>query len=169
MIAGRRTLLAMAASLAFGNAAANGGGDLQCSLAAPAEARAGQPVMLRFTVRNTGPRTLALLDWNTPFEEAWFSAYVQVWRDGAELPYQGPMVKRAEPSIDQYFRLGPGESRTAEVDLALPFDLHPPGLYKVQPRIQLHDVADGSRPLQPSARRTAQALACNAVSIRVLP
>ena len=150
-------------------AAADGGGPggLQCRLQAPAEVAVGQPVMLRFTLSNTGARPLQLLHWNTPFE-GWFGAYVQVWRDGVELPYQGPMVKRADPTHEQYLRLGPGQSRSAEVDLALPFELHAPGLYRVQPRLQLADVIEGDgKPPRPRARHAGRPLACNAVQVRV--
>jgi len=143
--------------------------DLRCTLKAPAHATAGAPVMLRFTLSNTGGVPVQVLQWNTPFEDGWFSPYVELTRDGVPVPYNGPALKRGEPTADQYFRLAAGASRSVEVDLALPFDVTKPGRYRVLPRLQLFDVVPaGSGPVpRPRDRLRAVPLDCNPVDIEV--
>ncbi len=159
------TLLAGAAP-----AFADGAGGLRCTLAAPARAAVGAPVELRFTLHNAGATPVWVLSWGTPFEpQGWFAPYVEVRRDGVALPYQGPKMKRGEPTAAQYFELAPGASRTATVDLALPFDLSRPGRYTVQPRLRLHDVAVGpaARVPRPREAHVGQPLRCNPVTIEM--
>ena len=114
--------------------------DLRCALQAPAQAVAGQAVMLRFSLRNDGTAAVRVLRWNTPLEGAWFAPFVEVQRDGRPLTFQGPMVKRGEPRAEDYVALAPGQTLVSDIDLALPFDLSVPGRYRVQPRLRLFDV-----------------------------
>jgi hypothetical protein len=43
--------------------------------------------------------------------------------DGKEIPYEGPMVKRGDPTREDYIHIGPGEAVSAEVDLSLAYNL----------------------------------------------
>lgn len=158
--------LAMAAS--FQPAAADDSRDspppdaLQCAIDAPKQAVAGRQVMLRFTLSNTGARSLQLLRWNTPWEGAWFAPFVTVQRNGRNLSYSGPSMKRADPLAEHYFKLDAGTSTTAELDLALPFTLNEPGRYRVTPRIRMLDWYDagGAAPPRPRAEHRGSDLAC---------
>ena len=141
---------------------------LRCVMQAPARVPAGAPVPLRFAVTNRSAQALRLLEWNTPFE-GWFGAYVEVTREGVPLPYRGPRLKRGDPSAGDYLRIGAGQTRRATVDLSLPFDLSLPGLFRVQPRITLHDVAGAAVKARSRAEHRAQPLPCNAVEVRVDP
>ena len=140
--------------------------NLHCVLQAPARVAVGKPVPLRFTLMNRGPVALHVLEWNTPFE-GWFGAYVEVTRDGLALSYRGPMVKRGDPSADEYLTLAAGKSRGASVDLVQPFDLTQPGHYRVQPRLTLFDVVAG-RAARPRSAHTPFALGCNAVEVEIV-
>jgi len=145
---------------------------LRCALEAPAKAAVGQPVLLRFALTNTGTVPLQVLRWNTPFEGAWFAPFVALTRDGQALPFQGPMIKRAEPQAADYLKVEAGQSIHAEVDLALPFDLSKPGQYRVQPRIRLIDVfaATTGEPVpRPRAKHQGADLACPAVDLAIAP
>jgi len=147
---------------------ADGTDALRCVLKAPARAPVGQAVNLQFTLTNQGGTALHVLQWNTPFE-GWFGSYVRVLRDGAEVPYRGPRFKRGDPPKSAYFRLRPGQSRSATVDLALPFDLTQPGHYRVEPQMTLFDVValgQGTIP-RPRDQHASRELACNAVEIEV--
>ena len=172
--AGRRRWAATVAVLVLSLTAAlpsvaAGTGALHCVLKAPARAFAGQPLMLQFTLTNRGSTALDVLQWNTPFE-GWFGGYVRVLRDGVELPYRGPRLKRGEPPRSAYFRLRPGQSRIARVDLALPFDLAQPGYYRVEPQMVLFDVVAVGQGTVPRSRdlHAPGDLACNAVEIEVV-
>ena len=141
---------------------------LHCVLHALARVVVGAPVPLRFVLTNQGRQALSLLEWNTPFE-GWFGAYVEVTRDGVALPYRGPMLKRGDPSAGDYLRIGAGQTRRATVELSLPYDLSQPGLYRVQPRITLHDVAGTAVKARSRTAHRAQPLPCNAVEVRIVP
>jgi len=144
---------------------------LRCALEAPPHAVAGSPVLLRFTVTNTGPGALQILRWNTPFEAGWFAPFVSVTRDGQALPWQGPVLKRGDPAAEDYFRLEPGAAKTAELDLALPVDLSRPGRYRVVPRIHLVDVfeAQAAVPPRPRAGHAGADLPCPDVEFTLAP
>lgn len=162
-------LLTMAGSSSFAaSSTPSPAAALRCALQAPAQAVAGQPVLLRFSFTNTGSVPLQVLRWNTPLEAAWFAPFVEVTRDRQPVAFQGPMIKRAEPRADDYIRIEAGKSIAAEIDLALPFDLTKPGLYRVRPKLRLHDVlaGDGAVP-RPRAEHQGSDLACPAVEIQL--
>jgi len=160
-------LAAAALLLMSGVAAAAPAADLHCTLTAPASVVVGQPVPLRFTLANRSAAAVRVLEWATPLE-GWFAAYVEVSRDGIALLYRGPMVKRGDPTADEYVRIAAHGSRRAEVDLAQPFDLSVPGVYRVRPRITLFDVmkATVTAP-RPRDRHASQTLSCPELEVRV--
>ena len=161
---------AAAALLALAMTTATAAPALRCAFEAPAPAAAGGPVPLRFSLTNAGAVPLWVLRWNTPFEGAWYSAYVEVTRDGHALPYQGAMKKRAEPRGEQYVRLEPGATRTAQVDLANAFELSKPGRYRVVPRLHLADVFEATQAEPPLPRSGFHdlALACAAFDVTIV-
>ena len=163
----RDAWLAVALLVMSASSAAVPAADLQCSLTAPASVAAGQPVPLRFTLANRGSAAVQVLNWGTPLE-GWFAAYVEVSRDGVAVAYRGPLVKRGDPAADEYVRIAAHRSRRAEVDLAQPFDVSVPGVYRVQPRITLFDVAAaGARVPRPRDRHVSLALGCPVFAVRV--
>ena len=113
---------------------------LECSLSVPPHVRAGEPVMLRFGLRNPTAQPLAVLTWNTPLE-GFFGNYLQVTRDGAEVLYTGPMVKRGDPDASSYVTVAPGGSAERQVELSLAYDMKVPGKYRVEMRGEALDVA----------------------------
>lgn len=157
----------MASSSSF---AASPAAALRCAIQAPAQAVAGQPVLLHFSVTNTGAAPLQVLRWNTPFEGAWFAPFVEVKRNGKPLPFQGPMIKRADPRAEDYLRIDAGKAIEAELDLALPFDLSAAGLYRVLPRIRLIDVFDAGTAAtvpRPRAEHQGADLTCPTVEFQL--
>lgn len=160
---------AMASSSSFAaSAPASPAAALRCTLQAPAQAVAGHPVLLRFTFTNSGTVPLRVLRWNTPLEGAWFAPFVDVTRDRKAVAFQGPMIKRAEPRAEDYIRIEGGKTIAAEIDLALPFDLSKPGLYRVQPKLRLHDVfVDDAPAPRTRAEHQGADLACPAVEIQL--
>jgi hypothetical protein len=161
----RRAVLAALLSCAGMPAHADGATALRCTLHAAAQGVAGKPVPLRMTLRNPGPRPLRVLTWQTPFEGGWFAPFVSMAHEGRELPYQGAMMKRGEPTPQDYLRLPARGSRSATVDLAQAFDLSRPGRYTLTPRIKLMDVRlDGAAAAGPPA---PQPLDCPALQFEL--
>ncbi|WP_228530687.1 MULTISPECIES: protease [Myxococcaceae] len=113
---------------------------LECTLSVAPRVKQGEPMTLRFRLTNRGRETLYVLDWHTPLEGL-RSRMLEVKRNGAELPYQGPLVKRAAPTADDYRELAPGASVDGEVDVGLAYDTAAPGRYALGFPGPLMDVA----------------------------
>ena len=126
---------------------------------------------MQLTLHNTGPQAVHVLRWGTPFEGAWFAAFVALRRGDEALAFSGPKMKRGEPEARDYLRLAPGQRREASLDMALVFDLTRPGHYTVQPQVQLHDLLVGSAHSvpRPRAQHQGQALHCPPVSFDITP
>jgi len=141
---------------------------IACSVRAPASVKIGEPVPLTVALHNRGATKLAVLNWGTPFEEAWLQPFVTVTRGGKPLVYGGALVKRGDPEFDEYLGLAPTERREATIDMAQVFDFSAPGRYTVVPRIVLHDVVALPVSLpRARAKHQSHALACKSLTVIV--
>ncbi|MCP3102193.1 protease [Myxococcus sp. K15C18031901] len=113
---------------------------LSCAMKVPSRFVAGGPVQVSFSVTNTSSQPLYVLTWNTPLEGRILNDMFEVSRDGVELPYQGPMVKRAPPTADSYVTVEPGATVTREVDISQAYGATTPGAYTITFRGALMDV-----------------------------
>jgi len=112
---------------------------IQCELSIAKLLQASQPAELVFTLTNAGEGIVQVLNWQTPFEGIKAPMF-NVLRDGAEVEYRGPMVKRGAPGKENYLTLKPGERRQAKINLADAWDVDAPGKYTVQYAAHLFDV-----------------------------
>jgi hypothetical protein len=131
-------------------AAARDDFDLAVSVSVPSEVAAGRPVPLSFRIENRGASPVWVLKWYTPLEGLRGRA-LRVTREGVEVDYRGPLFKRADPTRSDYVRIEGHSQASAEVDLALAYDLTAPGAYRVEFEGRLHDVC-GSESDVPRAR-----------------
>ncbi|MGD2157779.1 MAG: hypothetical protein PVG14_08315 [Anaerolineales bacterium] len=102
-----------------------------------AQVGSGEPIMLHFVLKNQSQEALYLLKWYTPLEGIAGEIF-DVARDGQPLPYQGILASRGNPTPESYILLEPGESATAEVNIATAYDFSQPGIYTIKfrsPRI----------------------------------
>jgi hypothetical protein len=129
---------------------------LSCRLEAQA------PSSLRFELTNGSGSPLQVLKWNTPLE-GWKGTVLRVSRDGEELPYQGPMLKRGDPQGEAYVEIPAGGKVDATVDLAEVYDVSRPGTYKVEADGDLIDVTSEPVP-RPRDRHQGLPLDCEAVT-----
>jgi hypothetical protein len=113
---------------------------LDCALSAPQTVKAGEPVEVVFKLTNPTAKPLYVLDWHTPLEGLLNNIFT-VTRDGTEIPYAGPMLKRANPGADDYVTVAPGATVEGKVNVALAYDFTQPGRYRIAFRNQLMDVA----------------------------
>ena len=120
---------------------------------------------LRFELANGSDSALRVLTWNTPLE-GWKGTVLRVTRDGEELPYQGPMLKRGDPQADAYMEIPAGGKVDATVDLAEVYDVSRPGTYRVEADGDLIDVTAGPAP-RPRDRHQPMPLDCGAVTFEV--
>jgi peptidyl-Lys metalloendopeptidase len=140
---------------------------LDCVLSVPPSVRAGEPVELRFQLTNRTAQPLYVLTWRTPLEGLLGNDF-QVTREGTEVPYQGPMVKRGNPQAEDYAALAPGASVDAKVELSLAYEMKQPGRYRIAFRGELMDVTekqvDVPRPLE---QHQSRPVSCPAVETAV--
>jgi hypothetical protein len=141
---------------------------LECAMRVPPRVRAGEPVVLHFRLRNPTARPLHVLTWHTPLEGL-FAPVVQVTRDGVDIPYVGPKMKRGDPGAEDYVALAPGASTEAEVELSLAYDMTRPGHYRLAFRGQVLDATvDGAEVPRPLARHQPVPAPCPAVETTVV-
>ncbi|MFY0567278.1 protease [Archangium lansingense] len=114
---------------------------LDCVLSVPPSVRAGEPVELRFQLTNRTAQPLYVLTWRTPLEGVRGKDF-RITREGTEVLFQGPMVKRGNPQADQYVTLAPGASVDAKIDLSQAYEMKHPGRYRIEFRGDLMDVAE---------------------------
>lgn len=142
---------------------------ITCSASVAPTVVLGAPAMLVVELRNGGKAAVAVLNWGTPFEEAWLQPFVDVSRDGTPLAYGGAKVKRGDPERDEYFTLAASQRRSARIDLAEVFDLRATGRYVVTPQLVLHDVAPADARLpRTRAAHAGMPLHCAPVEFRVV-
>lgn len=141
---------------------------LECAIRAEPRGKAGQPVMVHFRLLQRSARAVYVLGWRTPLEGLRGDDF-HVTREGVEIPYRGPMVKRGNPSARSYLTLAPGTPLEAEVDLTLAYDLGKPGKYRIEFRGKIWDLvtqeADVPRPLE---RHQPAPLQCAAIDVEMI-
>src|ERR1044072_5522198 len=116
---------------------------IQCELSIAKSLRSAQPAELVFALTNAGDDVVQVLNWQTPFEGIKAPMFT-VKRDGVEVEYRGPMLKRGAPRKQDYLTLKPGERRQAHINLSGAWSVDAPGDYTVTYSAHLFDVIAGS-------------------------
>lgn len=106
--------------------------ELQAQMSMPANVKAGDSVLLKFTVKNNTDSVQRFCKWHTPFEPL-LSKYLDVKNDkGEDVAYQGAMAKRMMPPPESsYISLNPKDSISANVDLLKAYAIKTPGNYTI--------------------------------------
>ena len=91
--------------------------DFECSITAADRYRLGEPITVKFEIRNTSRETYRILTWGTPLGGDPLD-FLTVTQDDVELEYDGPLVYHGDPAKDDWITLEPGASRSAEVDIS---------------------------------------------------
>jgi hypothetical protein len=94
--------------------------------------KAGDSVLLKFTVYNTADSTQQFCKWHTPFEPL-MSKYLEVKNEkGEEMNYLGAMAKRImPPPASSYIKVNSKDSLTSNVDLLKAFAIIKPAKYTI--------------------------------------
>lgn len=118
---------------------------LVCHISVPAKVILGKAVPMTFVLSNRGKTTVNVLKVNTPLE-GFYGKYLQISSPHGELEYNGAMVKRAEPTREEYISIKPRAKRSKTLDLASVYDLKLPGKYELTFTGRLVDVTTGKIP-----------------------
>jgi peptidyl-Lys metalloendopeptidase len=143
--------------------------NLEVSLSADkASFKASESALVSVTLRNASGKT-AKLHKKFTLAEGVEEPLFAVARDGKQVNYEGPHIKRGPVSEEDYLSLKPGESQTWTVDLAESYDLSKTGDYSIRFAVgslqsnELKLAIEGrtSGPRAPSPDVTTQAIAFN--------
>lgn len=110
----------------------------------------GAPIVIRFRLENLATTDVWVLKWYTPLEGIKGKIF-EVRCDGAEIPYEGRMVKRGNPERDDYVHLAAGDSEQAEFDLAKYYSLPECRECRVKFKGRIHDFVFDERRLPRTA------------------
>lgn len=123
---------------------------------------------IRFVLSNLSRQPVWFLRWNTPFEGWMGSIFTVTGPDGTEIPYTGPLVKRGDPSREEYVQIPPGGEVDALVDLANVYDLREPGSYRLRVTDGLIDLtAEPASVPRPREQHQRVELQCGEVTLDV--
>jgi hypothetical protein len=122
-------------------------------------------VALQFTLHNAGTQDLHLLRWGSPFEGAWFGPFVRVSTAAGELPFQGAMRKRGDPSAGDYLLLRAGQTLAANLALNDAYALPPTGLLVLRAGWRWHDAMATGNPPRPRAAHQGLDQDCGEVTL----
>lgn len=144
---------------------------LRCSLTRVEPAAPSRPVgsrlRLRWELRNESAFAVSVLSWQTPLE-GFRGPLFEVTRDGAEVAYLGPVVKRGDPGAGDYVRVPGGGAVSREVELAEAYELAAPGRYRIAFPGGLFDVApDGAELPRTRDRLEPVGLECPVVEVEL--
>jgi peptidyl-Lys metalloendopeptidase len=101
-----------------------------------------EPALVRVTLRNDGAQDVDLLRWQTPLHGVEADLF-DVRLGGQPVAYTGRLYKRPAPRPEDYLRLAPGSSASADVDLSRYYDMSRTGEYSVQYRVPVQDALRG--------------------------
>lgn len=90
----------------------------------------GESVPVQFSLKNDSSDDVRMLVWGTPLEGV-YGRIFKVLRNGDPVPYEGIVVRRGEPTADDYIVIPAGQSVSAEVDLAKSYNFSAAAEYEV--------------------------------------
>jgi hypothetical protein len=99
----------------------------------------GKPVVIKITFENLAATDIWILKWYTPLEGI-KGKILAVTCDGAEIPYEGRLMKRGNPQREDYVMLHPGALAQAEFDLSETYSLRVCSECVVSFKGRIHDV-----------------------------
>ena len=82
------------------------------------------------TITNTSNQSVRMPQWLLPSSLIQAKLF-RISRDGEQVQYEGPMIKRGLPTAAEFTVLRPGESRRTVVDLSKGYDMSQGGQYTV--------------------------------------
>lgn len=97
---------------------------ISCSISVKSPLLLSNEILLDFTITNLSNKEISLLTWYSPLEGFLSNLFrITKLKNGELLEYQGPMVKRGQPTQIDYITLAAKESITSQINLAQAYPL----------------------------------------------
>jgi len=97
---------------------------------------AGEPIRFRITLSNPIDQTLMLNGWLTPepsiFQSNQFPVKLNISKDGLAATYHGNAVVLPPHTNNDFFRLGPKQSKTIQLEVSKGWEMSASGLYTIE-------------------------------------
>jgi len=111
----------------------NAGNGIAISLSAEPSYKVKEAIVVTVRVTNNTYKAIKFLKWGTPFESMPTRDMFSVKKaDGQMLPYQGRMVKRGKPEVNDYISIQAGQTLQSGVDISRAYGFNASGTYHVQ-------------------------------------
>tara|TARA_R110000744_G_scaffold331918_5_gene437356 strand:+ start:3795 stop:4259 length:465 start_codon:yes stop_codon:yes gene_type:complete len=104
---------------------------ISCKLIIAAEQPVVNGIFVDFILFNNIERDLSVLTWHTPLEGFYSKLFIITDQYNEQVDYQGPIIKRANPSPEDYQLIRANGNVATLLDLSLVYDLIP-GDYKIK-------------------------------------
>jgi peptidyl-Lys metalloendopeptidase len=148
--------------------AKDGGPPLKCTIEARDTYFMNDRVVVLFLLENRVERDLQALKWSNPLEGLRAKIFRVRGPGGAELAYQGPLVRRGAPKRSSYETIEAGKTVIAKVDLASAYRFERRGTYTVEFTGGINDHAWGDTThVAPPGDFEALPLDCNRVRFQM--
>jgi len=95
----------------------------KCELTLPVEQKLSEGIYITFSVLNNTSEEYSLLTWYTPFEGFMSNLFIIEDNQGNKVEYQGPMVKRSSPLLEDYIAIPAGKKKLITLDLTQVYQL----------------------------------------------
>jgi len=119
---------------------------ISCKLNIATEQQVVNGIFIDFILLNHSDNDLSVLTWYTPLEGFYGNLFIITDQYGAQLPYQGPMVKRGQPTSLDYLLIRARGHVATLLDLSLVYDFIP-GDYKLQLNKKTLQVIENDMPI----------------------
>ncbi|RMG61729.1 MAG: hypothetical protein D6722_19230 [Bacteroidetes bacterium] len=94
--------------------------------------RLDEPILMTFTVTNTGTHAVRISRWSSPLEGRFTTDYLDVHRKRERILYTGDRLHRNPWLLKDFVTLHPGERLACEVDLSRNYAITEGGRYEVR-------------------------------------
>lgn len=95
---------------------------LRFNLSSKLEYSINEPIIITFTLENLTDQHILVLKWYTPLEGFKGEIFL-VTCNGKNVPYEGRLVKRADPLEEDYILFGPHQSVHSKINLSDVYNL----------------------------------------------
>ena len=116
--------------------------------------KTNQGVPLKVVLTNTGKEDISVLVWNTPLDGL-VTDCLHVRVKGKKVPYDGPIIKRAAPTAEDYITIKAGKSVEGEFMVSDGYNTSLPGTYNVKLKNPVPDVVPKSAKLRTAMKAGA--------------
>lgn len=110
---------------------------LKYKITTKTKTKQGQKVSLHVTLTNNSDQDISFLKWGTPFESSISRDVFSIKLNGNSLPYQGRMVKRGNPTANDFITIKAKSILKQTFDISKAYAFKTKGTYSIIYKLSL--------------------------------